>query len=115
VSINRDKSLDRLCRRIVGEGGSSQTKPVLVSFVIRSQAPTSETSRVGAERGDGLGTLTALPPHTCADHASWHLCRPVPSHLLRAKVRDDHHLNVGCWIQDLMKVYVSNFVTVANL
>jgi len=32
VYINKDKSLGRLCRRIVGEGGSSQTKPVLVAF-----------------------------------------------------------------------------------
>ena len=40
--INRDKSLDKLCRRIVGEEGSSQTKkPVLVAFGSGAQVCSS--------------------------------------------------------------------------
>ena len=41
VYINRDKSLDQLCRRIVGKEGSSQTKPVLVAFGSGAQVCSS--------------------------------------------------------------------------
>jgi len=42
VYINIDKSLDLVCRRIVGEGGSSRTKPVLVAFGSGAQVCSSD-------------------------------------------------------------------------